>query len=272
MDNANSDCEAFEWQVGVWDRISGIYSREIDDRFASVVESIIARAALSKGERILDLGTGTGAVAERSAGEVGRAGRVLGVDISPDMLAIAERRLTERGISNVSLAEGRGEDIPADSAGFDAVLSSLTLMYLIDRDAGAREIARVLRPGGRLVAAIWGAADACDIVRFQQTAGRFAGPPPAAGVGPGALADPSPFLEQLANAGIEAHVETQVHTFDFPDFQSAWTALAGVTTAHLSTDRQRAAQDAVRRNLYPEGDGPRRFRNLTQLLIGERTA
>jgi len=82
-------------------------------------------------------------------------------------------------------------------------------MYVIDRAAAAREIARVLRNRGRLVAAVWAGPEHSDIVLFQQTAGSFAGPPPVAGVGPGALADTAPFLKQLGAAGIEAAVETE---------------------------------------------------------------
>ncbi len=264
-----SNHEAFEWQLGVWDRISDVYAREIDQRFAPVVDALITRARLKRGESLLDLGTGTGAVAEQAAQKVGASGHVVGVDISPAMLALARERMATRDLSFVSLREGRGEDIPADAGAFDVVLSSLTLMYMIDRAATAREIARVLRPGGRLIAAVWGGPDECDIVRFQQTAGRFAGPPPVAGVGPGALADPKPFLQQLADAGIEARVETQVLGFDFPDFSSAWAALAGVTTAHLSSEQQQAAQRAVIDEMYPRGEDARHFENLTQFVIGQ---
>jgi SAM-dependent methyltransferase len=155
---------------------------------------------------------------------------------------------------------------------FDAVLASLSLMYVIDRETAAREIARVLRPGGRFVAAVWAGPDQCDIVLFQQTAGRFAGPPPIPGVGPGALADPRPFLRQLDTAGIDVRVETETLFFDFPDFTSAWNALAGVTTTDLSNERQQEAKAAVMAAMYPDGDVARRFRNTTQFIIGRRRA
>ncbi len=268
MIDPNHERAGLEWQVGVWNRISDIYLREIDRRFAPVVEAAIARAALAPGEDVLDLGTGTGAVAHRAAAVVSPSGSVTGVDISPEMLALARQRANALGLSNVTLLEGRAESIPAESSAFDVVLACLSLMYVIDREAAAREIARVLRPGGRLVAAVWAGAEQCNIVLFQQTAGRFAGPPPVPGVGPGALADPSTFLRQLAAAGIEAHVETETLGFDFADFASAWDALAGVTTAHLSTERQQEAKSAVMAAMYPHGDGPHHFRNVTRFIIG----
>jgi SAM-dependent methyltransferase len=256
------------WQIGVWNRISDIYLREIDRRFAPVVEHVIARATLTAGQQVLDLGTGTGAVAERAAQIVGLQGHVVGVDISPDMLRVARRRINARGLTNVSLREGRAEAVPAEDGAFDAVLASLSLMYVIDRAAAAREMARVLRPQGRLVAAVWSESAACDIVLFQQTAGRFAGPPAVQGVGPGALADPTSFLRQLAEVGIEAWVERETLGFDFDSFSAAWDALAGVTTAHLPPERQQEAKAAVLAALYPQGDGPRHFRNTTQFILG----
>ena len=92
------------------------------------------------------------------------------------MLAVARRRATELGLDHVTFREGRAEEIPADHGAVEVVFASLSLMYAIDRAAAAREIARVLRPGGRLVAAVWAGPEQCDLVLFQQTAGRFAPP------------------------------------------------------------------------------------------------
>src|SRR5207342_966318 len=156
-------------------------------------------------------------------------------------------------LPNVQVHEGRAEAIPAGPATFDVVLASLSLMYVIDRAAAAREIARVLRPGGRFVAAVWAGPGSCDIVLFQQTAGRFAPPPPVPGVGPGALADPSVFVGQLATAGIHPEVDTDVLGFDFDDFESAWNVLAGVTTAQLGPERRGEAKAAVQKAMWPDG-------------------
>jgi len=230
-----------EWQSGVWQRISSLYHDEWDERFAPVVDVVIRRAGLVAGEGVLDLGSGTGSVAMLAAGLVGPTGRVVGVDLSKEMVEVARGRVAEGGPDNLTFQQGSGEGIPASDQSFDVVLSSLTLMYVIDRTAAAREIARVLRPGGRLVAAVWGRPDECDIVRFQQAAGQFGETPPVPGVGPGALADPSSFIEQLDDAGINAKVETESIDFEFADFQSAWHAMAGVTISQLSSERRQEA-------------------------------
>ena len=65
------------------------------------------------------------------------------------------------------------------------------------------------------------------------------------GVGPGALADPTSFVGQLADVGITARVETEELGFDFPDFELAWEVLAGVTTAQLAPERRQEAKEAV---------------------------
>ena len=264
--------EGLAWQRGIWDRYPELYRQEVDRRFAPVVEQVIMRAALQPEQHVLDLGTGTGSVALHAASLVGPGGAVLGIDISPAMLTVAQQRATAGGLTNVRFREGRAEAIPADDGHFHVVLASLSLMYAIDRAAAAPEMARVLRPGGRFVAAVWAGPEHCDIVLFQQTAGRFAPPPPVPGVGPGALADPTPFLQQLTEAGIEAHVETATLGFDFDNLLSAWTVLAGVTTAQLPLARQQEAQTAVRATMWPQGDGPRHFRNLTHFIVGQRRA
>jgi SAM-dependent methyltransferase len=267
----SSQQEGLTWQTGVWNQMSRIYVREFDKRFAPVVEGVISRASLQPGERVLDLGTGTGAVAVLAALAVGPAGRVLGVDISPEMLTLARETAARLDLHNVEGEEGRAEAIPAERATFDVAVASLSLMFVIDRATAAREIARVLRPGGRFVAAVWAGAPSCDIVLFQQTAGSFAPQPPVPGVGPGALADTSAFVAQLANVGIEAEVQSEVLGFDFDNFESAWSVLAGVTAADLASDRREAAKAAVRTLMWPDCDRPRHFRNTTQFIVGRLT-
>jgi len=261
--------EGLAWQVGVWDRMSQVYRTEIDRRLAPVVDRVLARAALQPGERVLDLGTGTGSVAEKAALAVGRDGYVLAVDPSPEMLVQAGRRAAQASV-RFELAEGSGESVPAAAESFDVILASLSLMFAIDRAAAAREMSRVLKSGGRMVAAVWAGPEQCDLVLFQQTVGRFAPSPPVPGVGPGALADPKPFLEELAWAGIAARVETEMLGFDFSNLALAWDALAGVVVASLTPEAQRVAQQAIADTMWPDPGDARHFSNLTQFIVGVR--
>jgi ubiquinone/menaquinone biosynthesis C-methylase UbiE len=260
------DGEGINWQVGVWDRMSDVYVQEIDQRFVPVINNLMAKSFLMSGERVIDLGTGTGAVAIVASEEVGADGHITGIDISSDMLKRAQIVLDKLAIANVSLAEGRAESIPSDDNTCDAILASLSMMYVIDRNAAAQEIARVLKPGGRFIAAVWAGPEKTDIVRFQQIAGSFAPTPPVSGVGPGALADLEPFLAQLKSAGLNASSEAENTTFQFQNFDEAWDTLAGVTTAALETDVQEQAKTAVREAMWADANAPREFHNATQFV------
>ena len=266
----SKDAEGLAWQVGVWDRIAPVYAQEVDQRFIPVVDQVLLRAKVQRGQNVLDLGTGTGAVALRVAKLVG-TGEVVALDISPQMLLLTKNRAEAAGLTNVRFKEGRAESLPVDDASTDVILASLSLMYVIDRPSAAREVARVLRANGRLVAAVWAGPDQCDIVKFQQTAGSFAPLPPVPGVGPGAMADTQPFLDALTAAGLKARVETEALGFTCDTFDSAWDVLAGVTTANLTPERREEAKAAVRAAMWPaEVHGPRYFRNETQFIVAER--
>lgn len=111
-------------------------------------------ARLGPGDRVLDVACGTGAVATEALRRVGPEGQVAGLDLSPDMLAVARRKLP-----GLDLRQGRAEELPFDDEAFDAVTCQFGLMFFEDRDAALRQIRRVLRPGGRLSVAVWDALE-----------------------------------------------------------------------------------------------------------------
>jgi hypothetical protein len=75
-------------------------------------------------------------------------------------------------------------------------------------------------------------------------------------------------VRQLAKAGIHARVEREELGFEFADFESAWEVLAGVTAAGMTPARREEAKRALRVLMWPEAHRPRRFRNLTQFIVG----
>jgi len=140
----HKNAEGLTWQIGVWDRMVPVYIREIDKRFRRIVERVVKRADLKPGQHVLDLGTGTGSVALRAAEVVAPSGRIMALDISSDMLALARQRAASAQ-ANITFVEGRAEAIPVDAGSVDAVLASLSLVYVIDREIAAHEIARSRR-------------------------------------------------------------------------------------------------------------------------------
>ena len=111
----------------------------------------LAHAALRPGETVLDLGSGAGFDAFLAAREVGPSGRVIGVDMTDEMLARARDNATRAGITNVEFRKGLIEALPVDDGAVDVVISNCVINLVPDKAAVYREIARVLRPGGRLI-------------------------------------------------------------------------------------------------------------------------
>lgn len=103
---------------------------------------------LEAGEGVLDVGCGSGLLAHDMAMLVGEAGRITGIDVSADMLALAEQRCAD--FPQVSLYQAKAEDIPEAEASFDAAVCTQVLLYLSEVSRALSEMYRVLKPGGRL--------------------------------------------------------------------------------------------------------------------------
>ena len=105
---------------------------------------------LHPGERVVDVGSGAGIDSLIAARMVGSEGRVVGVDMTPAMLDKARRSASERGVRQVEFREGLAERLPVYDGWADVVISNGVLNLMPDKDAALREMARVLKPGGRL--------------------------------------------------------------------------------------------------------------------------
>ncbi|HWC62255.1 MAG TPA: metalloregulator ArsR/SmtB family transcription factor [Rhizomicrobium sp.] len=139
----------FRANAGEWERIRALHAPEKD-----VEAAIIRRLTTKPIEDLLDAGTGTGRMLELLARHARRA---VGIDISPEMLAIARDRLARQHMPQVQVRLGDIYRLPYSSgnreSGFDAVLFHQVLHYLDDPGAAVSEAARVMRPGGRLAIA-----------------------------------------------------------------------------------------------------------------------
>lgn len=144
-----------------WDLAAADYEALWQAPLADAQQALLARAALAPGERVLDVACGTGIVAFAAARAVGAGGAVLGVDLSGAMVEVAQRRATAQGIPNARFARRDAEQLELPDASQDVVLCALGLMYLPDPERALREMRRVLRPGGRVVVAVWGERARC---------------------------------------------------------------------------------------------------------------
>jgi ubiquinone/menaquinone biosynthesis C-methylase UbiE len=133
------------------------YDRELVDRWPDrAVESFagvgnpFSLRRLETGERVVDVGSGSGFDSFIAGAQVGEEGAVVGVDMTPEMLAKARATARELGHRHVEFREGLAEDLPVEDGWADAVLSNGVINLCADKQAVFDEIRRVLRPGGWL--------------------------------------------------------------------------------------------------------------------------
>ena len=197
-------------QVGNnWDSVARAWAKwwpDIERNAAPVVDRMLDLAEIAGGERVLDVATGIGEPAVSAARRIGSDGHVLATDISPTMIALGRDRAAQEGLGNIEFREIDADhlDLPAES--FDLALSRWGLMFVEDLDRVLERLAGVLKPGGRLVAAVWAEAPKVPMISFPapyfQDGLKL--PPPADGPTPFDLADQADLTRRLAAAGFTA--------------------------------------------------------------------
>ncbi|HZX48978.1 MAG TPA: class I SAM-dependent methyltransferase [Nitrospirota bacterium] len=152
-----------------WDRVASAWEKwdkNLEQSMAFVSYRLIGDARISPGQRVLDLGCGTGYPSILAAQAVGNRGAVVGLDLSENMLAVAKRKAEESGATNISFHAKDVTSLSYDAASFDAVISRFCLMFLPDIHGAMKEISRVLKSGGYLSAAVWSTADKNPFIRI----------------------------------------------------------------------------------------------------------
>ena len=144
-----------------WDKASAEYERYWRQQLEPAQTRVLALAALQSGERVLDVACGTGLVTFPAARLVGAAGRVVGTDLSQEMITRAAEDARAQGLAHATFARMDAEALDVEPGSFDVALCSLGLMYVPDPAKALAEMRRALRPGGRAIVAVWGAQKQC---------------------------------------------------------------------------------------------------------------
>jgi len=143
-----------------WNKAAAYYNSFWSEQLRPAQDLMLSLAALRPGERVLDIACGTGLVTFRAADAVGSGRFVAASDISEDMVAGVAAAAAARGLAG-DFRRMDAEALEHPDAGFDAVICALGLMYVAEPPNALREMRRVLRPGGRAAAAVWGARRNC---------------------------------------------------------------------------------------------------------------
>ena len=143
-----------------WNKAAAHYDSFWSEQLRPAQDLMLSLAALQPGEGVLDVACGTGLVTFRAADAVGPGGFLAASDISEDMVAAVAAAAAARGLAG-DFRRMDAETLEHPDARFDAVLCGLGLMYVAEPPNAVREMRRVLRPGGRAAAVVWGARKNC---------------------------------------------------------------------------------------------------------------
>jgi ubiquinone/menaquinone biosynthesis C-methylase UbiE len=144
-----------------WDRAVDDYVQGWQAQLAPAHDAMLDMLAPRHGEHMLDVACGTGLVSLRLAVAVGALGAVTGTDISARMVEAAQQQAMAQGLDHARFERADAEGLPFPGASFDAAVCALGLMYVPDPARALREMRRVLKPGGRIAAAVWGERRRC---------------------------------------------------------------------------------------------------------------
>ena len=189
-------------------------------------EALVGSLGITEGQRVLDLGCGDGTTAVPAAQ---RGADVTGIDIASNLVEAGNRRAAALGLTNCRFRQGDARDL-ADVGDdtFDLVVSIFGAMFAPDPHAVAREMVRVVRPGGRVVMGNWIPEDPTLVAQLLKVSSAYSPPPPEGFVSPMTWGVESCVLERFGTAGVDAanvRCERDTYTFDFAGSPSEYVDL-----------------------------------------------
>jgi SAM-dependent methyltransferase len=241
--------EAYERFMGRWSRL--------------VAVQLIELAEIHDGDTVLDVGSGTGALSSVIR-DATKAGRIVGVDPSSEYVEFA----TKHADASTHFEVGDGQHLHFSSAAFDRTLALLVLNFIPDGERAAREMVRVTKPGGVVVAAVWDYGQGMEMLRvFWDEVDAFDPTMVSADEAHMPLTHHGDLAALWTKAGL-AHVEETAVVIEqhFASFDDYWTPFllgvgpAGTYVGKLSKERQTALRERLRRHLL--GGGPDRAIDL----------
>ena len=262
--------QSIEGQRQDWNRVAGgweKWDRFFDEQMAFLNHRLVADARLRFGMRVLDLGSGTGYPALLGAQTVGPTGSVIGLDLAEQMLAVARRKATALSLANSTFRTGDVTALPYEANSFDAVTSRFCLMFLPEIPKAIAEIARVLKPGGWVAAAVWSAPDNNPYLMIPITViKQFLDFPPPDPTAPGIfrLAKPSDLAEMLQQVGFTNLSEEEfIADVRFPSGEEYYASLMDIAApiqnlfAKLSDQQKTDARGCIVTSVdqYRRADG-----------------
>lgn len=280
----NNDQSAIrDQQRQTWNRFAPNWKKWDDFTMAFLKpmgDAIIDAIAPQPGDHVLDIATGTGEPGLTIAAMVGN-GQVTGMDISEGMLEVAQENAHKKGLTNYTTHAGDASSIPFPDNSFDAISCRMGFMFFPDMEAAAREMVRVLKPGGRMATSVWAAPENNPWVTIMMRSiahyMEMPAPPPGA---PGMFrcAAPGQIAGMLQAAGLSSLQEQMIKgKMDYGSPGQYWTNMTEIAApvvnvlSKATEDQVSAIREEMTRQASPyEKDGKMELDFAALIISGKK--